>query len=138
MQPLDTSVIILASLDIRSRVIHPYWRGTMKKIFQVIVFILVTVFAILAYGNLRARWEVQERLAAIDRAIEEKIARANADTARRNEIAARLQQEALRSEQEAQARWDAAKSRGSLPPENTQPGFTPATGNAFKQNGTRY
>ncbi len=77
-------------------------------------------------------------MSAIDRAIEEKIARANADIARRNEIAARLQQEALRSEQEAQARWDDAKNRGALPGNNTQPGFTPANGNAFKQTGTRY
>ena len=37
----------------------------MKKIFQTIVFLAVVVLAILAYGNLRARWEVQERLAAL-------------------------------------------------------------------------
>ncbi len=110
----------------------------MKKTFQVIVFLAVAVLAILAFGNLRQRWEMDERRAAIDRAIEERIARANADIARKNEIATRLQQEALRGEQEAQARWDAAKSRGALPAENTQPGFTPATGNAFRQNGTRY
>ena len=110
----------------------------MKKFFQTIVYLAVAAFAILAFANLKARWEVDERRAAIDRAIEERIAHANAENARRNEIAARLQQEALRSDAEAQARWNAAKDRGKLPGNNTEPGFTPATNGAFKQTGTRY
>ena len=58
--------------------------------------------------------------------------------ARRNQIAAQLQREALSSEADAQARWNAAKDRGKLPGNNTEAGFTPATGNAFHQTGTRY
>ena len=110
----------------------------MKKIFQAFVFLIVLVVAALAYINLRERWEAEERLAAINRAIDERVAWNNAQTARRNEIAARLQQEALKDEAAAQARWDAAKDRGKLPGNNTEPGFTPATQGAFHQTGTRY
>jgi hypothetical protein len=110
----------------------------MKKIFQVIVFLIVAAVSALAFVNLRARWEAEERLAAINRAIDERIAWNNAQNARRNEIATRLQQEALKDEAAAQARWDAAKDRGKLPGNNTEAGFTPATGGAFKQTGTRY
>jgi hypothetical protein len=110
----------------------------MKRLFQTIVFLAVAVAIGFAYVNMRARWEVEERLAAINRAIDDRIAANAAVNARRNEIATRLQQEALKDEAEAQARWDAAKERGKLPGNNTDPGFTPATNGAFRQTGTRY
>jgi hypothetical protein len=100
----------------------------MKKFFQAIIFLAIAVVVLLGYANLRARWEVEERLAAIDRAIDDRIARATADIARRNQIATQLQQDALKNEADAQARWDAAKSRGALPAnDNTREGFTPVT-----------
>jgi uncharacterized protein YlxW (UPF0749 family) len=110
----------------------------MKKFFQFIVFIIVALVAVLVFANLRARWEMDERREAINRALDERIARINAENARRNQIAAQLQREALSSEADAQARWNAAKDRGKLPGNNTEAGFTPATGNAFHQTGTRY
>ena len=100
----------------------------MKRFFQVIVFLLVALVGLLVFANLKARWEMDERRAAIDQAIADRIARATADNNRKNALAARLQQEALKEEAAAQARWDAAKARGALPADNTKEGFTPATG----------
>ena len=67
----------------------------MKKIFNTIVFLAVVVVVLMGYSNLKARWDAEERQAAIDRVIQERIASANADAARRNKIADRLQQEAF-------------------------------------------
>jgi hypothetical protein len=95
----------------------------MKKIFRVLVFLAVGAVAVLGLINLQARWELETRRAAIDAAIQERIARATADNARRNKIAEQLQREALKSEQAAQARWEAAKVTGRLPVDNTVEGF---------------
>jgi Flp pilus assembly protein TadB len=110
----------------------------MKKFFQAIVFLAVLAVAMLVLANMRARWEVEERRAAIDRAIEERIAVINAENARRNRLAEISQQEALKSDREAQARWNAAKERGKLPGNNTSESFTPASGNSYRFNPTRY
>jgi hypothetical protein len=98
----------------------------MKKVFQTIVFLAIAVAVGFAYINLRARWEVEERLAAINRSIDERIAASAALNARRNEIATKLQQDALKNEADAQTRWDAAKTRGALPAnDNTREGPAP-------------
>jgi hypothetical protein len=110
----------------------------MKKFFQTIVFLAIAAVVLLCYANLRARWELEDRRAAIDRAIEERIAAISAENARRNQLAEISQQQALKSEKEAEERWNAAKERGKLPGNNTTESFTPATGNPYRFNPTRY
>lgn len=110
----------------------------MKKFFQFILYIAIGIICVLVYANMKARWDLEERRAEIDRVLQEKIARANADIARKNQIAERLYQEALQNEASAQSRWEAAKARGSLPAnDNTREGFTTVTTNVPTGPGTR-
>ena len=84
--------------------------------------------ATIGYSRLRVQWEEQDRLARIDRVIEERKAVLAAEISYRNQFAEKSNLQALQSEREAQARWDSAKDRGKLPGDNTVPGFTPANG----------
>jgi hypothetical protein len=101
----------------------------MKTFAQVMLALALLFVATIGYSNLRAQWEKEERVARIDRAIEERKARLASEIAYRNQFADQTIKQALQSESEAQARWDSAKDRGKLPGDNTTPGFTSANAN---------
>lgn len=103
----------------------------MKTIGKILVTIVLVFAATIGYARLRTQWDEQERVARIDRVIEERKAVLAAEIAYRNQFAEASNRQALQSEREAQARWDSAKDRGKLPGDNTAPGFTPATGNNY-------
>jgi predicted Holliday junction resolvase-like endonuclease len=109
----------------------------MRTFFKTIFVTVSVILAVIVFLNLRARMEEQDRLAAIDRAIEEKKAALEAEIAYRNPLAEQAVNQALRSEHEAQARWDSAKDRAKLPGNNTVESYTPVTTNYVPSQGGR-
>lgn len=97
----------------------------MKTIFRILVTMALLLAAMVSYTRLHARWVEEERIAQIDRVIEERASRLEAEAAYRNKFAEQSIRQAAQSEQESQMRWDAAKNRAKLPGDNTVGGFTP-------------
>jgi hypothetical protein len=109
----------------------------MKSIGKILLAAALLLAAMIGYTRLRAQWDEQDRVARIDRVIEERKAVLAAEIAYRNQFAEKSNLQALQSEREAQARWDSAKDRGKLPGDNTAPGFTPATGSNYNYSQPR-
>ena len=96
----------------------------MKTILKILLALAILFAAMIGYSRLQANWEQQERLVRADRVSDERISRLAAEVACRNQFSEKSLRQAIQSERESEARWQAAKERGSLPGNNTVPSST--------------